>query len=319
MTFIASVIAKQGIAIVADSLVTAIEYSIDQDDFGRHLQNKKKPIKNIPVKELIQLFNAKASYTRNYMDKLFQFGKWSAVTTSGQAYIDGIIIKELVAKIAQKMSVDSVEYTAKPIDQIIKEFCNHLQEYVITHLQKSNIKPTSFVFSHWDCKTNEAKVFNIQVRESVKGTYDLTSELVTYIDYSHLKIISSGQDNYIDRLIFGSFYRNSLKIKQVFEEFITKKIRIAKTKKIEIIKDIHSFEFLKDEIWDDMFSLKFRELSLQEAIDFAALLIKIVMDIQVYTEKIPTVGGLIRLAVIKEGKGYDDISGQHLLTPKIIS
>ena len=47
MTFIASIVATDGIAIVADSFVTEPSYSIDADDFIEYLKTKK----NKSVKE----------------------------------------------------------------------------------------------------------------------------------------------------------------------------------------------------------------------------------------------------------------------------
>ena len=75
---------------------------------------------------------------------------------------------------------------------------------------------------------------------------------------------------------------------------------------------------MKELIQKDIFYIKFRELSVQEAVDLAALLIKIVMEIQIYTEKIPTVGGLIRLAVITKEKGFEWVSGDKIIVPKFI-
>ncbi len=89
MTFIASVIAKQGVAMVSDSFVTTVEQTLDRDDFIAHLKTKKTLPETISLKEMFSLFERKPSYTRNYMEKLFQFGKWSAVSTTGHAYING--------------------------------------------------------------------------------------------------------------------------------------------------------------------------------------------------------------------------------------
>ena len=73
-----------------------------------------------------------------------------------------------------------------------------------------------------------------------------------------------------------------------------------------------------DLVKEDFRWLQLRELSLQEAIDFSALLVRIVMDIQMYTQNVPTVGGLIKLAVITKPNGFQWISGEKLITPKLV-
>jgi hypothetical protein len=118
MTFIASVIAKDGVAIVADSFVTTIDYSIDRDTFIDYL-NQKTNQKSIPVKDLVDLFNKKPSHTRNFADKLFQFDKFSAISTAGSAYINGKEIKDIVKSIALEMQKDEGVYYARDIEEIM--------------------------------------------------------------------------------------------------------------------------------------------------------------------------------------------------------
>ncbi|HEY0175712.1 MAG TPA: hypothetical protein VGC08_05000, partial [Pedobacter sp.] len=78
MTFIASVIAKEGIAIVADSFGTTMEHSLNEKIFLDYLAEADDK-ENIPVKDLVSLFEKRPSHTRNYVDKLFKFDEFSAV------------------------------------------------------------------------------------------------------------------------------------------------------------------------------------------------------------------------------------------------
>lgn len=318
MTFIASVIAKEGIAMVADSFVTTVEHSIDRKDFINYL-SKSKAKKSIPISDLIDLFQQRASHTRNYADKLFQFDEYSAIATAGSAYINGIEIKDLVKKIASEMQADSIAYYAKPIDDVLKEFCQHVKKEVLEHLKKYNCGETDFIFSHFNRTKNEPQIFLVKIKQLSKDKYNPADpEIVTYSDRTHLKILTDGQDGFVDRLIFGSLYTNATQIKKHFLEYILKTCKPKGSKRKEIIDTINEFSFLEKIVTEDVFSIKFRQLSLQEAVDLAALLIKIIMDIQVYTEKIPTVGGLIRLAVIHKETGFSWISGDKILPSKII-
>ena len=318
MTFIASVIAKEGIAMVADSFVTTVEHSIDRKDFIDYL-SKSKTNKSIPISDLIDLFQQRASHTRNYADKLFQFDDYSAIATAGSAYINGVEIKDLVKRIALEMQIDSVAYYAKAIDDILKEFCELVKKEVLEHLKKYNCGETDFIFSHFNRTKNEPQIFLIKIKQLSKDKYNpADTEIVTYSDRTHLKILTDGQDGFVDRLIFGSLYTNTTQIKKHFLDYILKTCKPKGVKKKEIVHTINEFAFLEKIVTEDVFSVKFRQLSLQEAVDLAALLIKIIMDIQVYTEKIPTVGGLIRLAVIHKETGFSWISGDKILPSKII-
>lgn len=319
MTFIASVIARDGVALVADSFVTTPERSLEEDKLIEFVTKRGNKRQSVTFTELGALFERRPSYTRNYMDKLVQFGRFSAVTTTGQAYINKKLIKDIVIDIATKMDVDSASYNTKTIDEILQQFCDLIKIEVTEHLKTRPLSNTSFIFSHYNNIEDKPQIFNIIINEAAKDQdISKNADAITFADRSYLKIVTDGQDTFVDRLIFGSLYRKAYDVKQIFKEYVVKKLKPKKEKKNEIIDCIDHIDFLRDTVQADIFSIQFRELSLQEAVDLASLLMKIVMDIQVYTEKIPTVGGLIRLAVIKKGKGFDWISGHEIIKPRII-
>ncbi len=217
------------------------------------------------------------------------------------------------------MQFDKAVYYAKPITERLTEFCDKIKEEVIEHLKNYDVRETDFIFSHFNRIKNEPQIFVIKIKEIDKSSFDPADpSLVTFVERTNLMVVTDGQDSFVDRLIFGSLYRNIHKVKQAFVKYIEDKIKPPAELLEECKNEIAHIDFMKSEIQEDIFSIDFRELSLQEAVDFACLLIKIVMDIQVYTEKIPTVGGLIRLAVISKDKGFDWISGDKIIPPKII-
>ncbi len=177
---------------------------------------------------------------------------------------------------------------------------------------------TAFIFSHYNRVKNEPQIFTIKCKETVKGDYPTDADLISTNEVSHLPVVSDGQDTFADRLIFGSLYRNMTKVKLHIVQYLFKTMKPKKSKKDQILKDVTNFDFLKEIMVEDLHSIKFRELSLQEAVDFCALLIKIVMDIQIYTEKIPTVGGLIKIATIDKEHGFQWVAGEKIASPKII-
>lgn len=303
---------------VADSFVTAVEQSIDLDSFVDYLDSTKNK-NSISISDILTLFKKHPSHTRNFADKLFMFDEYSAITTTGLAYINQKEIKDIVKSIATEMQVDKSVYYARDVEDVIKEFCDKIKVEIVQHLKERDFGDTAFIFSHFNRKENKPQAFHIQINQLTKGDYDISSsDIITYQDRSYLKILTDGQSGFVERLIFGSLYKNVTEIKKQFIDYILKTFKPNKGKKKAIIDYIKDFEFLRETVQDDVFSLKFRELSLQEAVDLAALLVKITMDIQVYTEKVPTVGGLIRLAIISKEKGFEWISGNKIASSKII-
>jgi len=318
MTFIASVIAKEGVAIVADSFGTTLEHSLNEKTFLDYIAEADDKT-NIPIQELIELFEKKPSYTRNYVDKLFRFSKYSAITFTGAVYINGKEIKEIVKSISTTMDTDNDAHNAKELEAVLTEFCDLLKVEVIEHAKTRNLTPTDLIFSNFNLSTNKPQIYVIKINAVDKDNFDPEAEdLITFAEQSHLGIVTDGQNNFVERLIFGSLVDKIGTVKNELIDHVIEVLALEGEQRDKLIESIQDFEFLKKTVVDDMFSIKFRELSLQEALDLAALLIKIVMDIQVYTEKIPTVGGLIRLAVIHEERGFEWISGHKLVPSNII-
>lgn len=318
MTFIASIIAKEGIAIIADSFGTTMEQSLDKNKLLEYI-NKAEYEKNMPINELSGLFTKKPSYTRNYVDKLFKFGDFSAITFTGAIYINGKEIKEIIRSIAIDLLVDTPSYKAKDISIILEEFCEKLRSEVIQHGKVHDLTSTQFIFSHFNTSEGISQIFLIEVKGIVKDIFQENDpNLIVCQDQTYLGIVTNGQNTFVDRLLFGSLIDH---IADVKSEIINKVVRILNLNDVNkkvLTQSINDADFLKQMVVDDIFSIKFRELNLQEALDLAALFIKIVIDIQVYTEKIPTVGGLIKLAYIHEEKGFNWISGHNLIASKMI-
>lgn len=171
MTFIASVIAREGVAIVADSFRTTIEHSLDEQTFLDYIDSAKNKT-NIPIKELISLFDERASHTRNYVDKLHKFDADSAIASAGAAYINGKEIKDIINSISAEMRSDKNAYDAMSIEDKLKEFCEKMKVEVFEHLKKFNMSETDFIFSHFNRAKNEPKVFRIVVKKIDKQNYD---------------------------------------------------------------------------------------------------------------------------------------------------
>ena len=92
---------------------------------------------------------------------------------------------------------------------------------------------------------------------------------------------------------------------RIFKDYGIKKENIPENYVNEMFSDR---SIVTSRFYDDIKMPKIIELSLQQAINLACLLMKIERDIQKYTENIPTVGGVVKIGVI-DNNGFKLISG----------
>lgn len=320
MTFIASVAAKNGVALIADSLVTTAKSSMDFADFFDLIRRKQveNPDQDIVLKpdELIEIFRRTPSHTRDYEEKLFEYDKFTAITTAGGAIINDQHIVELVENIKKKNSASANRrsYSQKSIETKIKDFCSFISEEVKEHLRKHHsIGKTSFIFSHYDKNKHTTHVFRVWVNESDNSVLQNSDH--SFVEYSPAadieKVVCDGQN----RITEGMLYGNYLTTEFLFRVLIGK---IKEDLALEISDDY--IATLKNEILqspiikDTVKMLKLTDLSLQEAVNLANLLMKVEIDFQKYTEDVPTVGGVIKIAVI-DNNGFKFVAGHEITNP----
>src|ERR1700761_4897209 len=124
MTFIASVVAKKGVAVIADSLVTSqshvlyykkfIEYVEQQptNDQGERLVNPDS---------IQTLFNSEPVFTKDFEEKLFEFDSYTALTTTGQAYVNEKNIADIVEEF-RRSNDETIKDLQTPIESKIDIF-----------------------------------------------------------------------------------------------------------------------------------------------------------------------------------------------------
>ncbi len=134
MTFIASVIAKRGVAIIADSLVTSQMPILHYRDFLQYLE-KKVENGTVVLEEIKGLFNYEPVYTKDYEEKLFELNRYTAITTTGAAYINGKNISDIIHdfKIEQ---LDIVDWLGINIATHVDNFKKYLNSQIREHLTK---------------------------------------------------------------------------------------------------------------------------------------------------------------------------------------
>src|SRR6185312_15444538 len=320
MTFIASVIAKKGVAIIADSLVTSMERIIDYDTFLNFFTEKAKvtPVGEIKIEpaEIVSLFESKPSHTKDYEEKLFQYDSYTAITTAGAASINGKKIEYIIKALIDKNKKDK-GYSRKKIETKVKEFVEHLNKQAIEHLNNSDyISTTSFIITHYDRTKEQTIIYKVDIIPCSKT--DVKDDSFNCVSFKKMdgyyRVVCDGQNRISERILFGEvdFFID------ITPKIIKKVIEKLKIPEKDIPLDfIQNFmhdakSFLPIQFWDDMKINRLADLSLQQAVDLASLLMKIEIRFQKYTENIPTVGGVIKLAIINKD-GFKFISGNEIL------
>ncbi len=318
MTFIASVIAKKGVAIIADSLVTSSKFVIDYEDFVKYIQKKEltkdKDIK-IETKEIIELFKAKASHTKDYEEKLFMYDEYTAITTAGLAIINSKRIEKIVNDAIKKLKPNQEQ----TIEKRVADFRDFVSLEIKQHLKvKSSIRPTIFIITHYSIAENKTVVYKLNVTTSSKK--DLKTEGYEFIHLikqpDNLTVVCDGQNRISERILFGDVGLIMNLIPKVVKKIATDfKISSDKMNDDYVFSLIKNKEIVTKQFLSDIKINKLTELSLQQAVDLACLLMKIEIDMQKYTENIPTVGGVIKLAVIDENK-FRYVLGNEIVIPE---
>ncbi len=321
MTFIASVIAKNGIAIIADSLVTTSHPVIEYRDFLSFFETKSKATKSSSIKldprEIINLFETKPHHTKDFEEKLFEYDKFTAITTAGSANINDKSIIDLIEEIKSRNSKQK-GYNAKKIETKIKELCEYLEIEVKEHLkEKTSIKDIAFLISHYNPRKNVSSVYKINIRASSQK--NLKDNNYNFLEYNkseaYEKVVCEGQNRISEKILFGDFpavYNIIPKIAdKIAGDFSIDKKLITREYLDGLRKDQN---IISSAIFSDMKMFRLSDLSLQQAVDLASLLMRLEIDFQNYTEDIPTVGGVIKLAVIDK-KGFRFISGHEIVKP----
>src|SRR5690606_5285125 len=86
--------------------------------------------------EIIAQFEKRPSYTKDYEDKLFEYDKYTAITTAGYARLNGKRIYEVLDSIKKKHHKQKGYYN-RSFTRRVNEFVVYLQKEVESHINTS--------------------------------------------------------------------------------------------------------------------------------------------------------------------------------------
>lgn len=321
MTFIASVAAKRGVAIIADSLVTSQQGVLSFNNYLNYIQKKVEETGEqdvqISANDLIALFRQEPSFTKDFEDKLLRINNYSCLTTCGSAYINrksiSSITEEFVAENHEVLQRDNIS----PEDIIIM-VKNHFNREISLHIETGyDLGNFVLILTHYD---NFRKITTFKkVFTEYLSALDTDPEVNYFNDYPSIgNVICDGQNKISDSILFGFSNDMYFKFADILRIGLDKLGLDENLLTPEILTQVSSDQRFLDLAFSDMQIDNLNDLSLQQAVDLASLLMRLEVDFQKYTKNIPTVGGLIKLAVIDDD-GFRFLSGNKLEVPRHIN
>lgn len=313
MTFIASVKARNGVAIIADSLVTTSMPVITVDSFSKFLQDMDQNEQDVKMEDILALFENQAHHTNDYEEKLVKFDKYTAVTTAGTASFGKRRISEIIDSYIrdEKRKQDSPKASLR---SKVDDFSKHVKKIIRASSEPQKID-TDIVFTHYNTKTKQTEIIQALVRaERIDERWKIDVKPNVFPDV--LKVCLNGQNGIAYNLLYGYGLQASNLQQKFIENFIDRaKCRISTKRRKEVLDELRN-DIYKNfpELLDEVKAFKIRELSLQEAVNLAFLLLKAEMDLQKYTQDIPTIGGVIKVATI-DANGYNVLCGDKIISP----
>jgi hypothetical protein len=316
MTFIASVIAKKGVALIADSLVTTSRSILEYEDFYDYLKGVKADKKgkyNLDTKHIMSLFKTKPSHTKDYQEKLFEYDKHTAIAIAGAAFLNERSIEELIVAAIKKHRPKSS--SKKSIEEKVNELKTYFEEVARETIANDKVvRYTVLIISNYNRITHETKVYKLEINKTSKADLEVEGhQLVSvYPQNQYFKVICAGQNRISERILWGELdFMLDVIPKVAAKIFSDFGIEEDKVPKDYVTKLFSNRELLTASFYDDIKMNKISDLSLQQAINLACLLMRIERDIQRYTENIPTVGGVVKIAYINND-GFKFIKGNQL-------
>lgn len=321
MTFIASVAAKRGVAVIADSLVTSQQGILSFNNYLNYIRSKAEETgdENVQINanELTALFRQEPSFTKDFEDKLMKISTYSCLTTCGSAYINGKSISNITEEFVYENSVELNRDNLDP-DHIIEMVRKHFNSEISQHIESGfDLGNFVLILTHYD---NVQKITTFKkIFTNYISAFDDEEKDDYFNDYPPFgNVICDGQNKISDSILFGFSADMFFKFADIMRIGLDKLGIDEGLLTPEILNEISADTRFLDLAFSDMQIGNLNDLSLQQAVDLASLLMRIEVDFQKYTKNIPTVGGLIKLAVIDD-EGFRFISGHSLEVPRHIN
>lgn len=306
MSFIATVSASKGFAIIADSLEVPEsplkEYTLLSDYM--HTLNSQDRSEDILYPPNLWLLSPQERaeteqlYREDHAEKLFPMGPFSAIAATRILSINDKGLYELIEEfmeIRKKQANPAWGFTA-----MLNGFCNFLNREIKIHLKNyCYLNGSLLIMAQYDVRAMRTNTCKILIRDRHFDSPNYADNYLLLRQNSST-ILLSGQTHISKAFLLG--------IERASFRDVYKLVR-------NIIGRIHSAdnrlpgEFMHtlryDRFYQYLFSQELKtidiaNMSTQQAVDLASMLMRLEIDYFKFTKTDPHVGGVIRLAVVDE-------------------
>jgi hypothetical protein len=322
MTTLVALATKDALVMGCDSLgsvtVPLIEpiklskYFNADDELSLKVDEDGKPI----LKNFNQITEMTELIPYNHMTHVSKlFSLWPlpmGVMATGIVSIGERTIKSLIGEF--KTNDPAFSFPKKPTNYTVNSIGRRLLEFVWSHYskeyKKQQYKPElELIIGGYDLQSQVPAVYRILVHDN---------KIETTI--KQFGVVFGGQMKEIQRIAFGSDFENKVKMRLRSDYLLNRYYELLskylKEQKHDIILPKPSgysndLRFIDDK-WDlDGFDANWGDFSEQNAIDCVDFFVDVMIKSQQFSDRLPTVGGEVHIAVICKFQGFRFVSAEE--------
>jgi hypothetical protein len=308
MSFIATVSAGKGFAMIADSLeipeLPLPEFTLFADNVhSSYYQESEEDIfrlQNQSLSSPLQRSEAEQLCREDHAEKLFQIDPFSAIAAARIISINDKGLYDLLEEF--KEGWQEQDHSSRGFAAKLNGLCDFINREIKLHLKNYGyLNGNVLIIAHYDVHTMSTNTFKIRIRDR---HYDSPqySDSFLLLQQKFSKILINGS-THISKAFLLWFERAQVRDVSRQVRNIIKRIHSVDNRLpgefIHTLKHDRFYQFL---LSPDYKKIDIANLSVQQAIDLASMLIQLEIDYYRFKKVEAKVGGVIRLAVVdKEG------------------
>ena len=250
-----------------------------------------------------------------HVSKLFSLSPLPiGVMATGIVSIGDRTIKSLIGEF--KTYDPAFNIHKKPTNYTVKSIGSRLLSFIWTHYSKEypeeQYRPElELIIGGYDLHSQVPNIYRIYVNEN---------SIKSVLTNANFGVVFGGQMKEIQRIVFGTDFENRLKIRDrarglmdkyhalLCDELKKQKANVILKKPSEFGDELKLF----DDKWKlNEFDANWGDFSEQNAIELVDFFINVMVKSQQFSNRLPTVGGEIHIAVICKLQGFRFVSGEE--------
>ncbi len=232
------------------------------------------------------------------------------VLFAGIAAIGNKSIKNLIDEFS--LSIDKEYHKNYTLDDLATRFLDYLTPEFESAFSSSWHKPDmEIIMSGYSSDSLEPEIFILTLGDKIEKRHE--------VGRGEHRVVFGGQSDTIERLVHGldffnyrNYVNKTRKVLQSYNEFLKKEILGGQAITLPPIDDnlIDKLN-VNDPTWAKGIVTDVSQYSDQAAIDFVDFLVDLMIKSQQFSNKLPTVGGNIHIAIITKSGGFQWISKEE--------